>query len=107
MLETYSVSFGVAVRPICVARGEIFEDFPPGRILGGAAAMALVDHDQVEEAGRELAEELLALLRAGDRLIEAEIDLVGGVDAALLVERQWSGRSSVPSCALDGLGVGR
>ena len=88
MLETYSVSFGVAVRPICVADGEIFEDFPPGRILGGAAAMAFVDHDQVEEAGRELAKELLPLLRAGDRLIEPEIDFVGGVDPALLVERQ-------------------
>ena len=67
-------------------RGEVFEDFPPGRILGRAAAMALVDHDQVEESGRELAEELLPFLRAGDRLIEAEIDLVGGVDAALLVD---------------------
>ena len=77
---------------------EIFEDFPPGRILGGAAAMALVDHDQVEEAGRELAEQLLPLLRAGDRLIEAEIDLEGGVDPPLLVERESSGRSVVPSC---------
>ena len=86
MLETYSVSFGVAVRPICVAAGEIFEDFAPGRILGGAAAVALVDHDQVEEAGRELAEQLLAFLRAGDRLVQAEIDLVGRVDAAFLVD---------------------
>ena len=32
-------------------RGEIFQDFPPGRILGGTAAVALVDHDQVEEGG--------------------------------------------------------
>ena len=46
------------------------------------AAMALVDHDQVEKAGRELAEQLLPLLRAGDRLIKAEIDLVGLVDRA-------------------------
>ena len=66
--------------------GEVLEDLAPGGILGGAAAVALVDDDQVEEAGRELAEELLALLRAGDRLVEAEVDLVGGVDAALLVE---------------------
>ena len=66
--------------------GEVLEDLAPGGVLGGAAAVALVDHDQVEEAGRELAEELLPLLRAGDRLVEAEIDLVGGVDAALLVE---------------------
>ena len=66
--------------------GEVFEDLAPGRILGGAAAVALVDHDEVEETGRELAEELLAFLRAGDGLVEAEVDLVGGVDAALLVE---------------------
>ena len=51
--------------------------------------MALVDHDQVEEAGRELAEELLPLLRAGDRLVEAEIDFVGGVDAAFFVDARW------------------
>ena len=31
-------------------RGEVFQDFPPGRILGGAAPVAFVDHDQVEEA---------------------------------------------------------
>ena len=89
MLETY---FGLLRRggeADLRGAGEVFEDLAPGRILGGAAAMALVDDDQVEEAGRELAEELLPLLRAGDRLIEAEIDLVGGVDAALLVEREW------------------
>ena len=39
-------------------RREIVENLAPGGILGGAAAVALVDHDQVEEAGRELAEEL-------------------------------------------------
>ena len=66
--------------------GKVFEDFAPGGILRGAAAVAFVDDDQVEEAGRKLAEELLPLLRAGDGLVEAEIDLVGGVDAALLVE---------------------
>ena len=49
--------------------------------------MALVDDDKVEEARREFPEELLALLRPGDGLIQAEIDFVGGVDAALFVER--------------------
>jgi hypothetical protein len=34
--------------------------------------MALVDHDEVEEARRELSEQLLAFLRTGDRLIEAQ-----------------------------------
>ena len=86
--------------------GEIVEDFPPGRILGRAAAMAFVDHDQVEEAGRELAIELLALLRPGDRLIEAEIDFEGGVDAPLPVERE--GQIDLGAVLpLDGLGVGR
>ena len=85
--------------------GEVVEDLAPGGILGGAAAVALVDDDQVEEAGRELAEELLALLRAGDGLVEAEIDLVGGVDAALLVERR--GEFDLGAVvALDGLRAG-
>ena len=47
--------------------------------------MALVDHDQVEEGGRNLAENLLAILRPGNGLIQAEIDLVRGVDAPLPV----------------------
>ena len=34
--------------------GEVLEDLPPGRVLGGAAAVALVDDDQVEEVRREL-----------------------------------------------------
>ena len=85
--------------------GEVFEDLAPGGILGGAAAVALVDDDEVEEAGRELAEELLALLRAGDRLIEAEVDLVGGVDAALLVERRGEFDFGAV-LALDGLRAG-
>ena len=87
-------------------RGEVFQDFPPGRILGGAAAVAFVDHDQVEEAGREFTENLLVFLRPGDRLIEAEVDLVGRVDAALFVD----GGGQVlggPVGALDGFGVGR
>ena len=67
--------------------------------------MALVDDDQVEEAGRELAEKLLAFLRAGDGLVEPEIDLVGGVDAALLVERRGEFDFGAV-LALDGLGAG-
>ena len=72
---------------------EVFEDFAPSRILGSAAAMAFVDDDQVEEAGRKLAEQLLPLLRASDGLIEAKIDFVGGVDAALFVERRGQSTS--------------
>ena len=32
-------------------RGEVLENLAPGGVFGGAAAVALVDHDQVEEAG--------------------------------------------------------
>jgi hypothetical protein len=46
------------------------ENFPPCRVLSRAAAMAFVDNDQIEEAGRELAIELLVLLRPRNRLIE-------------------------------------
>src|ERR1700691_1982713 len=49
--------------------------------------MALIDDDQIEETRRKLPEKLLAILRPGDGLIEAEVDLVGGIDTALLVER--------------------
>ena len=67
-------------------RREIFQNLPPGRILGGAAAMALIDHDEVEEFGRELTKNLLVFFRFGDRLIEAEIDFVDGVDAPSCVD---------------------
>ena len=50
--------------------GEVFENLAPGRIVGGAAAVTLVDDDQVKEAGREFPEELLALLRPGDGLVK-------------------------------------
>ena len=85
---------------------EIVEDFAPGRILGRAAAVALVDHDQVEELTRELAVNLLPILGAGDRLVEPEIDFIGGVDAAAGVDRgaEVDARAVV---ALDSLRSGR
>ena len=67
-------------------RGKVFQDLSPGRILGGAAPVALVDHDQVEEARGEFAENLAVFLRPGDCLVEAEVNLVGGVDAALFTD---------------------
>jgi hypothetical protein len=33
---------------------EVFEDFAPGGVFGGATAMAFVDHDEVKEVGGEL-----------------------------------------------------
>ena len=88
MLETYSVSFGVAVRPICVAAEKY------SRISRQAESSAALPrwHSSItirsKKPGENSRIELLPFLRAGDRLIEAEIDLVGGVDAPLLVERE-------------------
>ena len=67
-------------------RREVLKNLPPGRILGGTATMALVDHDEIEEARRKLAEHLLAFLWPGDRLIKTEIDFIGGVDAPRSLE---------------------
>src|SRR6202166_4140982 len=81
--------------------GEIFEDFFPGGIIGGATTVTLVDDDQVKKAGREFPEELLAFLRPGDGLIKTKVNFIGCVDAALFVE---CGREFDlgPVCALDG-----
>ena len=62
-------------------RGKVVEHLAPSGIIGGAAAVALVDDDQVEEVGRELLVDVLLFLGAGDSLVEAEVDLkrfVGG-----------------------------
>lgn len=85
--------------------GKVVEDFPPCRILGRAATMAFVDHDQVKETGRKCLVELLPFLRASDRLIEAEIDLESGVDAPPVIERQRQIDGGAVR-SLDGPGVG-
>ena len=64
--------------------------------------MAFVNDDQVKKARREFPEKLLALLRPGDGLIEAQVNFIGRVDAALFVERR--GEFDLGAvCALDGL----
>ena len=63
------------------------EDFPPSGVVRRAAPVTLVDHDQIEEIARKFLEDFLVFFRAGDRLIEAKINLERGVDATLLVER--------------------
>ena len=88
-------------------RGEIIQDLPPGGILRRAAAVAFVDHDEVEEIRRKLAVELLAFLRAGDGLIERKVDLVGGIDAPMFLihgDRDQLDFGAV--FALDGLRAG-
>src|SRR5262249_42508783 len=106
MLETYLVSFGVAVSPICVAEEKY------SRISRQAESSAALPrwHSsitiRVEEAGGALAGQLLPLLRAGDRLIEAGIDLVSGVNAALPIDGGGE-VDGLPVLALDSVSAGR
>src|SRR5262249_44701460 len=64
----------------------MIQDFPPGRVFGGAAPVALIDHNQIEESRGELPVELLTVFWTGNRLIKTQVDLVCRVDAALLVD---------------------
>jgi hypothetical protein len=56
-----------------VGRLEVFQDFPPVTIVAGAAAVALVDHDQVEEVRRELAVQPRPALVLGQRRVDGEV----------------------------------
>ena len=63
--------------PICVVDEKYSRNPAPDGILGGAVArwhssMTI----KIEKARREFPEELLTLLRAGDRLIEAQISFI-------------------------------
>ena len=64
-------------------RLEVLEHPAPGRVGGRAAAVALVDGDEIEERGRELLEDIVRVLGAGDSLVEREVDLEGLVDVLL------------------------
>lgn len=50
--------------------GEIGQDLAPGRIFSGAAAVAFVDDNEVEEVRRELFVDVLFLLGARHGLVE-------------------------------------
>ena len=88
---------------------EMREDFAPRGIFRRAAAMTFVNDDEVKETGAEFLEQFLPLFRAGDGLIEAEINFVCGVDAApavgAFVERQRDVNFGAVS-AFDGFGAG-
>src|SRR6185437_7023758 len=62
---------------------EVIENLTPCGISGCAAAMALVNNDEIKEVAGELFIKLLALFRSGDGLIEREVDLKGGINAAV------------------------
>ncbi len=64
--------------------GKIIEDLPPGGIIGGAAPVALVDDDHVEEIRGDVPEYLVCLVLSRNRLIESQVDFIGRVDLPVL-----------------------
>ena len=58
-----------------VGRLEVLEDLAPVALVAGAAAVALVDDDEVEEVGRVLAVEARPALVLGDGLVDGEVHL--------------------------------
>jgi hypothetical protein len=77
-LETVSVSLGVAVRPTWVAL-EVSEDVAPSGVFIGAAPVALVHHDEVEEVGAELLVDVGRSCNAADGLVQRQVNLVAFV----------------------------
>jgi hypothetical protein len=49
----------------------------PGRVFVGAAAMARVDNDEIEEVRRELLEDVVFFLCARDGLVEGKRIAIG------------------------------
>ncbi len=86
--------------------GEVVEDLPPGGILCRAAPVTFVDDDEVEKVAGELPVELLAFLGAGDGLVECKVNLVGGVDAPMLLVYRCRELHFGAIVALDGLRAG-
>ncbi len=77
-----------------IGRLEIFEDFAPVRVFLGAAAMALVHDNEIEEIRREFFVQAGAVGIFGDGLVSGEIEFAAeDGDAALdLVARVAEGR---------------
>ena len=67
-----------------IGRLEVFKDLAPVALVAGAAAMALVDDDQVEEVGRVLRCTGRARLVLGDGLVDGEVHLAALVHLAVL-----------------------
>ena len=71
--------------------------------------MTLVNDDQIEESGAEFFEQFLSFFRTGDGLIKPEINLVRGVDAALVVGAFFEREGEINFAAVrpfDGFGAG-
>jgi len=61
--EMHGWFFEVAVGSDGLKQREVSENLPPCRIVGGAAAMTLINHDQIKKSGREFPEKLQTFFR--------------------------------------------
>ena len=68
--------------------GEVVENLVLSRVLGCAASLAFVDHDQVEEVAGERLVGVHLFFSAADGLVERQVNLVRGVVLALLASRR-------------------
>lgn len=64
-------------------RGEVFQNLVPVALAAGAAPVALVHDDQVEEIGRVFAIQAGLPIRLVHRLVNREVHIAAGVDLAL------------------------
>jgi len=65
-------------------RLEVTQDFAPVAVVLGAAAMALIDDDQIEEIFRVFLVKSRPVFVLGDRLVNCEVQLAALVDFAVL-----------------------
>src|SRR5690606_8798145 len=68
---------------------EIIQNLTPGTVFRGAATVALVDDDQIEEVRAEFTVGVLVFIVVGQPLIQRQIDFVGFVDGLVLDHRHF------------------
>ena len=59
---------------------KVFKNFPPGRIIRGAAPMAFVNDDHVEKLARDVFEYFVFFIRTGNCLVETKMYFVSRVN---------------------------
>ena len=74
-MSTLSLPHGRGRHAELEGRLEVVQDLPPVALVPGAAPMALVHDDEVEEIGRILAVEARPALVLGDGLVDGEVHL--------------------------------
>ena len=65
---------------------EVFQNLTPFAVFAGAATMALVHDDEIEEFWAELLVSVLVVV-VGQPLVERQVDIVSGIDLLVLDDR--------------------